>query len=117
MGMSVWIVSLVLLLGGCRQAAKSLTVDEMVAEIVQHAMADDTAFFAKYLDAPYKGQAKQLIQQIQASGMADNYQSRLEITDAKARLNYHYLEKGCHFQIDLERHDGNWTIQRMWFCR
>jgi hypothetical protein len=118
MRMPVLIFSFLLLLVGCGQAAKTATVDEMVGEIVKHATADDTAFFAEYLDASYKGQEKQLIQQIKASGMSDNYKSRLEgVSETKARLNYHFLEKGCHFQIDLVRQDGVWTIKRIWFCR
>ncbi len=94
-----------------------VTVDQMVAEIVKHATADDTDFFVAYLDAPYKEKANQLIQQIKASGMADNYKSRLEVSETKARLNYHYLERGCHFQIDLMNQDGAWLIQRVWFCK
>lgn len=107
-----------LLLGGCAPAAKTSTADEMVAVIVKHATTDDTAFFAQYMDASYKGQEKKLIGQIKASGMADNYRNRLEgVSETKARLNYHYLEKGCHFQIDLEKQDESWTITRIWFCR
>ena len=117
MRIPVLLISLLLALTSCTQAAKMVTVDQMVAEIVKHATADDTDFFVAYLDAPYKEKANQLIQQIKASGMADNYKSRLEVSETKARLNYHYLERGCHFQIDLMNQDGAWLIQRVWFCK
>jgi hypothetical protein len=114
----VLICSFLLLLGGCAQAIRTATVDELVGEIVKHATVDDTAFFADYLGASYKGQEKQLIQQIKASGMADNYKSRLEgVSETKARLDYDYLEKRCHFQIELVKLDDSWTIKRIWFCR
>ena len=107
-----------LMLIGCSSSANTATVDGIVGEIVKHAQAGDTGFFAKYLDSSYKGQEKKIVQQIKASGMADNYKTRLEdVSDTKARLNYHYLEKGCHFQIDLEKQNGYWTIKRIWFCR
>jgi hypothetical protein len=32
-------------------------------------------------------------------------------------LDYHYLEKACHFQIDLAQENGNWKVTRIWFCR
>jgi|ERR1043166_55292 hypothetical protein len=114
----VLILGFQLLLGGCGQTAKTATVDRMVGEIVKRATTDEAAFFTEYLDTSYKGQKKQLIQQIKASGMADNYQSRLEgVSETKAHLNYHFLEKGCHFQIDLVKQDDAWTIKRIWFCR
>jgi hypothetical protein len=59
-----------------------------------------------------------LVEQIKRSGMAENYRSRLEgVSETKARLNYHYLERGCHFQIELEKRDGSWAMKRVWFCR
>jgi hypothetical protein len=32
----------------CGQAAQTVSVDEMVAEIIKHAAADDAAFFAQH---------------------------------------------------------------------
>ena len=114
--------------GGAGQVAvgNPVTVDELVGKIVNHAAADDTGFFAKYLDSSSKGQEKQLIEQIKASGMANNYKTHLEdIAEAKpatdrlrwlteARLNYHGLGD---FQIDLEKQNGSWIIKGIWFCR
>ena len=117
MRMPVAIFCLLLLLGVRGHAVMTGTVDELVAEIVQHAAADDMAFFSAYLDESSKGQAAQLIQQIKASGMADNFKSRLETSDTEGRLNYHDLKRGCHFQIDLAKQDGAWSIKRIWFCR
>jgi len=70
------------------------------------------------MDASAKGQAQRMLEQIKASGMATNFTSQLEdLSETKARLNYHELEKGCHFQVDLEKRDGLWIIRRIWFCR
>jgi hypothetical protein len=103
---------------GCSSSPKKETIDGLVTEIGKHAAADDTAFFAHYMDASAKGQAPQMLKQIKASDMASNFTNRLEtISDTKSRLNYHYLERGCHFQVDLEKQDGLWVIRRMWFCR
>jgi 5-formaminoimidazole-4-carboxamide-1-beta-D-ribofuranosyl 5'-monophosphate synthetase len=114
----VVIASVLLMLAGCSHAAKTATVDEMVGVIIKHADDGDKGFFSQYMDTEFKGHADKLIVMIKASGMADNYKTRLvDVSDAKARLNYHYLEKGCHFQINLERHDGSWIIRRIWFCR
>ena len=94
------------------------TVAGVVGEIVKRAEANDVEFFAMYLDPSYKGQEPKLIQMIKASGMPSNYPARLRhVSDASVRLDYHYLEEGCHFQVDLERKDGVWTIKRIWFCR
>ena len=103
---------------GCNSSPKTDTIDGIVGEIIKHATAADTAFFAQYMDASAKSQAPQILKQIIASGMTTNYTNRLEtVSETKARLNYHYIEKGCHFQIDLERQDGSWVIRRIWFCR
>lgn len=111
------VIGLLFMLVACSQAPRIASIDDMVGEIVKRAKADDTAFFAKYVDPSIKGQERKLIEQIKASGMMDNYKSRLEVSDSKARLNFHYLEKGCHFQIDLEKQNGSWLITRIWFCR
>jgi formiminotetrahydrofolate cyclodeaminase len=98
--------------------AKTATIDETVAEIVKHAAIADNAYFTEHMDPSYKGQETKLIEQIKASGMAEDYKNRLEnLSETKARLNYHYLEKGCHFQIDLEKQNNSWVIQRIWFYR
>jgi len=103
---------------GCRPSPKAETIDGLVGEITKHASADDTAFFAQYMDASAKSQAPQILKQIKASGMTTNSTNRLEtVSETKARLNYHYIEKGCHFQVDLEKQDGFWVIRRIWLCR
>jgi hypothetical protein len=115
---TLFITTLGMLLCGCSTTARAATKDDIVAEIVKHAEAGDKEFFARYLDAPYKGQENQLVQQIKSSGMADNYKDHMkEVSETAARLDYHYLEKSCHFQIDLEKKDGSWSIRRIWFCR
>lgn len=52
------------------------------------------------------------------SGMPENYRDRLEQrSDNAAHLNYHDLECGCHFQVDLKKQDGAWRVDRVWLCR
>ncbi len=103
---------------GCSPSVKAATIDDVVREIVKHAAAGDTEFFAQYMDPSYKGQERRIVEQIKASGMAENYKNRVEyVSEMTARLNYHYLEKGCHFQVDIEKQNGSWIIRKIWFCR
>lgn len=102
----------------CRESANSGSIDQVVREIVDRANSNDTQYFERVLDKPYKGQEEKLIGMIKRSEMLTNYKERLEMrSDVTARLNYHYLEKGCHFQVDLARENGTWIIKRIWFCR
>jgi hypothetical protein len=94
------------------------SVGEIVTNMVQHAQTGDTNYFIAVLDSSATGKASQLIGMIQRSGMLTNYPSRLESqSPAEVRLNYHYLERGCHFQIDLQKQDTVWKVTRIWFCR
>lgn len=108
------------------------SIDKLVTEIVVRAKADDKETFGKYLVAHRDGdlpgdyekraekQSQKLIEMVLRSDMENNYKQRLEhISSSNARLNYHYLEKGCHFQIELEKIEeyGTWHIKNIWFCR
>jgi hypothetical protein len=54
---------------------------------------------------------------INASGMTNNFNARTTVNGAEARMDYHDLSTGCHFQIDLQKQGGDWTIKRICFCR
>jgi hypothetical protein len=114
---------LVLALAGCRpaqhpNAQPTDSLSQLVTEIVRKANAGDTQYFEALLDEPYKGQSAELIEMIKRSEMELNFRQRFEEkSDTTGRLNYHFLEKGCHFQIDLVLDGGTWTVDRIWFCR
>ena len=101
-----------------KENLSSKTIEQIVIEIVKKAELKDTGYFQNLLDTPYKKMTEQITKQINNSGMIINYKEHLEMkSNNTARLNYHYLEKGCHFQIDLIKHGNNWKISRVWFCR
>ena len=103
---------------GCDTESRARSIDDLVKMVTDRAEAGDTQFFESLLDKPYKGKSPQLIEMIKRSGMLTNFKQRLtKQPDGTGRLNYHYLEKGCYFQIDLLEHDGVWRITRIWFCR
>ncbi|MFH2045723.1 MAG: hypothetical protein ABIK92_11320 [Pseudomonadota bacterium] len=103
---------------GCSKETKSRNLDELVLYIVQKANENDTKYFEKYLDESYKGQSSKLIGMIKKSEMLSNYKKHFsETLQNTANLNYHYLKKGCHFQIDLIKNNDGWKINRIWFCR
>jgi len=111
----------ILLLGTCAVLAASGGANEVAAlitQIVTRAEKGDAAYFAPYMDKNDTGQETYLVAMIQRSGMATNYMSRCTVnTNGTGNLNYHYLERGCHFQIDLAKTNETWTIKRIWFCR
>ena len=39
------------------------------------------------------------------------------VSEKEVRLNYHYLERGCHFQIAIVWQNGSWVIKGIWPCR
>ena len=115
------IILLVLILGtSAVRAAPNVTheVAALVTEIVTRAEKGDAAYFAPNMDPNYLGKETNLVAMIQRSGMATNYAGRCTInTNGTGNLNYHYLERGCNFQIDLVKTNGTWTLKRIWFCR
>jgi hypothetical protein len=99
-------------------SAATNELDALVREIVTRAEKGDTTYFAPLMAPHYRGQETNLIAMIRHSGMATNYADRSTLnTNGTGRLNYHYLERGCHFQIDLSKSNETWTIKRIWFCR
>ena len=102
-----YVIATTLILGCSRTAQTDLagqSVGDIVTNMVQHAKAGDTNYFAPVLDPSSAAQPSQLLAMIQRSGMLTNYSSRLQSESPTfARLNYHYLERGCHFQVDLRR--------------
>ncbi len=101
-------------------AAPNVTneVATLVTEIVTRAEKGDAAYFAPKMDPNYRGKETNLVAMIQRSGMATNYLGRCTVnTNGTGNLNYHYLERGCNFQIDLVKTNETWTIRRIWFCR
>ena len=55
---------------------------------------------------------------VQRSGMLTNYTERLHASSATAaRLDYHYPEKGCHFQVTLAKQGTAWHVTGLGLCR
>ncbi len=68
--------------------------------------------------SPARRQESNLVAMIRRSGMSTNYVSRCSLnTNGTGRLDYHDLERGCHFQIDLAKTNDTWAVKRIWFCR
>lgn len=89
-----------------------------VQELVDKANAGDQEYFKALLDESYRTQVARLIEMIKRSEIKQNHKKRFKTQpDGTGRLNYHYLEKGCHFQVDLKKTDGKWEVTRIWFCR
>ncbi|MHC4648456.1 MAG: serpin family protein [Planctomycetota bacterium] len=103
---------------GREESPAKNTIDDLVSEIVARAECHDIEFFNKLLDRPYKGQEQKLIEMILRSAMSNNFKEKLEHKNqTQARLNYHYLEKGCNFQVDLVKEADSWSVKRIWFCK
>jgi hypothetical protein len=101
-----------------RTLRTALPLDRLVAQIVTEAGTTNIPFFAPHMDQAYKGRETDLIGMINQSGMPTNYLTRYHLeTNGTARLDYHLLERGCNFQIDLAMTNGDWNIRRIWFCR
>ena len=108
-------------ISACLAAAVPIATNQvgiLVTDIVTKADAGDTAYFAAHMGPHYLGQETNLVEMIKRSGMATNYTERLTLnTNGTGRLNYHYLERGCHFQIDITMTNDSWTIRQILFCR
>lgn len=110
-------------LAGCSAISPSAVqstdpLNATVQELATKANAGDQEYFKALLDDSYKTQAARLIEMIKRSEIKQNYKQRFtERPDGTGRLNYHYLEKGCHFQVDLKKTDTKWKVTRIWFCR
>jgi hypothetical protein len=117
---------------GCFLAACGLASGERVAQhgfagesvaavasnIVLHAQSGDQQAFAEVLGGSSHGAATNLISQVLRSGLPTNYAAHLEAqTPTRARLNYHDDRRGCHFQVILAHGDGQWQVEKMFFCR
>jgi hypothetical protein len=119
------------ILGGCLAALvlagraipavnppKAHGLEAAVAGLVQHAQAGDTNYFNGFLAAPNPVIAGQLVGMVQRSGMLTNYSERLHASSATtARLDYHYPEKGCHFQVTLSKQGATWHVTGLGLCR
>jgi hypothetical protein len=101
------------------EPSSDLALEEMVQRIAASAEAGDTEYFAALLGDPLATDpALQLIEQIKSSEIAETYRDHIsERSDNACHLNCHWLERGCHFQADLIRVDGEWRVERFWFCR
>jgi hypothetical protein len=114
----ITILAFVFALAVTVKAGEATQIYPLVTNIVVHATAGDAAFFAPLLDEHYRGRETNLVKMIRSSGMQTNYTERCAITtNGTGRLDYHYLELGCNFQIDLVQTNGTWNISRIWFCR
>jgi hypothetical protein len=111
-----------LLLAGCGATAASQpeaqSLKEAVTTLVQHAQAGDTRYFSGLMPSPTPGAAAQLVAMVRRSGMLTNYTERLHArSPTEARLDYHYLEKGCHFQVSLVKENSAWKVKQIGLCR
>jgi hypothetical protein len=93
-------------------------LEELVAAIVNRARANDVSFFETHLRLSSKDKAGELVAMVLRSGMLDNFRYQIEpVSPRSVRLDYHYLERGCHFQIELRLTQNGWDISGMEFCR
>ncbi len=109
-------------LSGCNLATRNTltgqTVGDVVTNIVKFAQAGSTAPFMPMFEPHDDLSALKLLGMIQRSGMLTNYASRIEsCPEGRARLDYHYLERGCFFQVDLQRDGDRWRVTRIFLCR
>ena len=137
----IGIVAALTIVGVFAQPGETTQVAGLITEIVNKAKAGDAAYFAPKIEGysagaesnlvalagrdsrgrrpSYRpGAESNLVEMILRSGMATNYPARcLFTTNGTGRLDYHFLEQKCHFQIDLVKTNETWTINRIWFCR
>ncbi|MBN1475492.1 hypothetical protein JXA47_01940 [Candidatus Sumerlaeota bacterium] len=100
--------------------AHDLALGDVVQMIADQAEAGNTGYFAQLLEAPegMDDAVAQLIAQIVSSEIAETYRDHIsERSDSACHLDYHWLERGCHFQVDLSRSGYHWFVERIWFCR
>jgi len=121
--MKTIIILMSVMLVGCSATSPSAvestdSLKATVQELSAKANAGDQKYFEALLDESYKTKAAGLIEMIKRSEIEQNYKQRFtERPDGTGRLDYHYLEKGCHFQVDLKKTDEQWKVTRIWFCR
>lgn len=121
--MRIPVTIVIVMLTGCSVSTPSIvqpsdSLGTAVQQLVTKADADDQKYFKAFLDESYKNQSAKLVTMIKRGEINLNYKQRFtKRLDGTGRLDYHYLEKGCHFQIDLRQKDGAWEVTRIWFCR
>ena len=116
------ICALVTLLSGCRAESAEISgesIGALVTNLVKQADASETALLASVLQPGDKvTEVSSLMPMIQRSGMLTNYLERLEQhSTTNARLNYHWLERHCHFQVELANTGALWRVTRIGYCR
>jgi hypothetical protein len=121
--MKTVITIVILMLTGCSATAPSPaqpddSLGAVVQQLVAKAEAGDLKYFTSLLGKAHGDQSPVLVDMIRRSDISENYKQRFSTRpDGSGRLNYHYLEKGCHFQVDLRKNDVGWETTRIWFCR
>ncbi len=111
-----------LLLAACEGAVESKpqaqSLGAAVTNLFERAQAGDINYFTALVVSPAPGSAAGLMAMVRRSGMLTNYTERLHSTSpTEARLDYHYLEKGCHFQVNLAKQGSAWQVTGIWPCR
>ena len=90
----------------------------LAAELVAKANAGDSLYFQNLMGGADKEQAAKLMEMIKKSGMETNCRERFtEDPVGIGHLNYHDLERGCHFQMKLSPTEGRWAVDKVSFCR
>ena len=115
---AVLLVSAVGVVGGCSRGFQAHSVAELCQEVAARADAEDELFFQAYMSEAERSEVGSLIGMVKRSKIAFSYTERLhEERDGSFRLDYHWLEQGCSFQIEGTQSDGTWRLCRIWFCR
>lgn len=71
-----------------------------------------------YIDEPYKDKTVEISLMIKKSNLPKTYEEHIEkIDETLYGLNYHQLDKGLHFQVDIENIEDKYFIKRIWLCR
>jgi hypothetical protein len=101
------------------ESADDLALEEAVQRIAERAEEGNTDFFAPLLGDPATAESvMQMIEQIRISEIAETYRDHIsERSSSACHLDYHWLERGCHFQVDLVRGSAEWHVERIWLCR
>ena len=112
----------VMLLSGCAAGLEApsmgaSSVEGVVVQLASWAEANDTAALKAYMDNPSIQTPADLAKMIRKSDIKNTYGKKLSTEGFSARLNYHDLAKGLHFQVDMDKRSDVWTVSRIWFCR
>ena len=71
-----------------------------------------------YIDESDKDKTIEISLMIKKSNLPETYEKHIEkIDETLYRLNYHQLDKGLHFQVDIKNIDDKYFIKRIWLCR